>query len=1429
MLRSLKMSRQLFSNRRARWTTLALLSLLLCGAWLAHWQGISQAAANFTGLSGFAAPSITTPPTAAPALLAVKATVAAQPAPADTQQGCTVGCEATVPGTGNTGQPVAFQAAANASGCATTPTYDWDFGDGTPRSNQQNPNKTYDTAGTYNWRLMVSVSSGGTNIDTVAGGAGDGAPAKLSPYISPLAVARDPQNRGVYVVDQGAGTYSLRFINTTNGSVTLAGKEIAAGLNRVLVGYGNDDLIDNLPGNQVSLFDTNGIAVHPSGNLVFFVAQLPARVRALNVSGSQQTFAGKSIGVGNVSTVAEIPDADGLNGLAVNANGDLFVAAAATGTNRVYRITAAGAVSNYAGNGAATNKDQPFTPGPANNIPLLTPRAVELDPAGNLYIADAGHQRIIRVDTSGIASLVVQLTVPSIGIGPYPNGLAWFNGNLYTALGNSQTIVRVTNGQAIVAGKDNQSCDYSSNNCGDGGTATNASFFLLGSSGTPALTNIAADQTGIYIPDQGSIQRGRIRYVNLSNQAVTLAGTTIGPNQVNTIAGSGLASPYDGSPALAGALSVANGVTVDANNNLWISDSSTSRIRFVNRSAAQLTLFAGTPAAKIVPAGAIVSVNKDVGTGQTDNTPANQGGFDTPQGLFANAQGLFIADSKGGPAVGINQNARRTGKLRFINTTANTVTLFPASGSPITVPAGFVRTIAGGSEDAGGIGNGNFALNAKFLAPEDVAVASNGDIYVADAGNKAVRKILGTTGIVSSLNLPAAEYTGLALDGTGRLYIVNNDNGQILRETAAGSGSFNVLGTVTKPHDVAVDATGNAYVTSADHKIFRISSTGAVSTLAGTTAGFDGDGGPAANAKLNIAPTQIGIGTLTPQPFVDVTVGIAINAAGEVFFNDITNNRVRRIGTGEVTCVRTGTITIQGGSNPVPTLTSLSPNARGMGSGAFTLTVTGSGFVQSSQVRWNGEGRQTTFISPTQLTAAIPASDLTSVGPVQVTVFNPEPGGGTSAALPFTVQAANPVPAITGITPNTAAVGTAFTLTINGSNFINGSVIRWEGANRTTTFVNETTLRTEIPASDLTAAGTRDITVFNPEPGGGTSNLARFTITAQNAAPTLTSLQPAFAPVTPANGSAYTVTVNGTGFAINSRVRVNGQDRPTTYLGATQLTAQIPPADLGSAGTLNITVFTPTPGGGVTAALPLTVGTLNVSVSAASFVPHEASSEMIMAMFGVELATGVKVADSVPLPTTLEGTTVKVIDSTGTERLAPLFFVAPGQINYLVPAGTANGTATVVVTAGNNKLSVGTLTVQPVAPSLFTANANGQGVPAAVLFRARASGQQTIEELSTTGPSGNRVPLPIDLGPEGDQVFLILFGTGIRGRSPAQVVCTIGGVATEVPFAAAQGGLVGLDQLNIGAVSRSLIGRGTVDLIINVDGKEANKVQVAFR
>jgi uncharacterized protein (TIGR03437 family) len=135
-----------------------------------------------------------------------------------------------------------------------------------------------------------------------------------------------------------------------------------------------------------------------------------------------------------------------------------------------------------------------------------------------------------------------------------------------------------------------------------------------------------------------------------------------------------------------------------------------------------------------------------------------------------------------------------------------------------------------------------------------------------------------------------------------------------------------------------------------------------------------------------------------------------------------------------------------------------------------------------------------------------------------------------------------------------------------------------------------------------------------------------------------------------------------------------------------------------------------------------------------------------------------------------------------------------------------------------------------VAPGLFSANANGQGVAAAVIFRRRADGSESFEPVARFDQAQGRfVAAPIDLGPETDQVFLILYGVGFRFRSSLSATAvTIGGVNSEVLFAGDAPGFVGLDQCNV-RLSRSLIGRGEVDVILTADGRTANTVGINVR
>src|SRR5690349_15726914 len=224
-------------------------------------------------------------------------------------------------------------------------------------------------------------------------------------------------------------------------------------------------------------------------------------------------------------------------------------------------------------------------------------------------------------------------------------------------------------------------------------------------------------------------------------------------------------------------------------------------------------------------------------------------------------------------------------------------------------------------------------------------------------------------------------------------------------------------------------------------------------------------------------------------------------------------------------------------TNPVPTVTSVSPSSATAGASATSVTVNGSGFIQTSTVQWNQTARPTTFVSSTQLQAAITAADLATAGTAQITVVNPTPGGGTSSASAFTIN--NPAPQVSGISPTTVTiVDGGSTLTVSGSGFVSTSTITWNGTPRTTTFVSSTQLQASLLAADVSVVGTAQIGVSNPAPGGGASSAVNLPIVYP--VPVISSLSPnAVAP----GGSAFTLTVTGNGFAPTSVVQVAGVSR----------------------------------------------------------------------------------------------------------------------------------------------------------------------------------------------------------------------------------------------------------------------------------------------
>jgi len=211
------------------------------------------------------------------------------------------------------------------------------------------------------------------------------------------------------------------------------------------------------------------------------------------------------------------------------------------------------------------------------------------------------------------------------------------------------------------------------------------------------------------------------------------------------------------------------------------------------------------------------------------------------------------------------------------------------------------------------------------------------------------------------------------------------------------------------------------------------------------------------------------------------------------------------------------------------------------------------------------------------------------------------------------------------------------------------------------------------------------------------------------------------------------------------------------------------------------------------------------AVSAASFSADAIAPEAIAASFGTGLATTTMVANTIPLPTELAGTKVRV---NGVP--APLFFVSATQINFLVPAGVLTGAAVVEIVSGDNTLSRGAINLVSTAPSLFTSNASGAGAPAAVVTK------DGVNYAAAGNPDGS--PNPVDAGD-----FLVLFGTGFRRASSSAIKITIGGKDAPVLFAGAQGGFEGLDQMNT-QIPTGI--SGVVDLVVSINGRVANAVKL---
>ena len=558
---------------------------------------------------------------------------------------------------------------------------------------------------------------------------------------------------------------------------------------------------------------------------------------------------GSSFGDGGAATAGQLNTP---NGVALDGSGNLYIAD--WGNERIRKVDSSGNISTVAGNGTFGFSGDG---GAATAARLASPSGVALDALGNLYIADTDNQRIRKVDTSGNISTVAGTgTAGFSGDGGAataarlrsPSGVALDgSGNLYVAdrLNNRIRKVDSSGNISTVAGSGTAGFG------GDGGSATATAARLRSPAG------VTLDGSGnLYIADTSN---HRIRKVDSSGVITTVAG--------------GGSSLGDGGAATAARLRSPSGVALDGSGNLYIADRDNYRIRKVDSS------------------GNISTVAGSARGFSGDGAAATAAQLNGPEDVALDGSGnLYIADTG-------NNRIRKVARAQSADDRT-------------------IETVAGTGTD-GYSGEGGLATAAQLNAPRGVALDDRGNLYIADTNNNRIRWMEphsgnifteagnGTAGFsgdggpagAAQLNQPH----GVALDGSGNLYIADTNNHRIRKvyqrayqrviTTVAGTGTAGYSGDggaataarLNSPSGVAVDGAGNLYIADRfNHRIRKVDSSGNISTVAGTgTAGFGGDGGSATDTAAQLNQPQ----------------DVALDGAGNLYIADRFNHRIRKVDT----------------------------------------------------------------------------------------------------------------------------------------------------------------------------------------------------------------------------------------------------------------------------------------------------------------------------------------------------------------------------------------------------------------------------------------------------------------------------------------------------------------------------------------------------
>jgi peptidoglycan/xylan/chitin deacetylase (PgdA/CDA1 family) len=457
-----------------------------------------------------------------------------------------------------------------------------------------------------------------------------------------------------------------------------------------------------------------------------------------------------------------------------------------------------------------------------------------------------------------------------------------------------------------------------------------------------------------------------------------------------------------------------------------------------------------------------------------------------------------------------------------------------------------------------------------------------------------------------------------------------------------------------------------------------------------------------------------------------------------------------RAGTASVTVV-----------NPAPTLSSIYPSTVDAGSGDTTLLVTGSGFASQSVVHLSDTPLPTTFGSATQLTALIPAAELVTAGMYAARVVTPSPGGGTSNTIDLVVLV---LVAVSPATQSLSATQTQqFTATVTGTanQAVSWSVNDVAGGNAT--------------VGSIGASGLYTAPAIPPSPNVVTVKAASLADPSRSssASVSIDNPLPAIGAVSPfavdAGSPDTTLTISGTGFTPQSTVMLGANTLSTTFGSSTQLTATVPAGQLASAGTLSVTVATPSPGGGTSNTIDLAVlvvvaispATQSLSVTrtqqftaTVTGTANQAVSWSVNDMAGGNAtvgsidASGLYTAPAIPpSPNVVAVKATSVADPTRT---------AEATVTVVNPAPALTSISPTTVNAGSSDT---TLTVTGMG---FTQQSTVQlaGTPITTIFSGSSTQLTAVIPaalLTTPGTSPVRVVTPVPGGGTSNAMSLTIF------------------------------------------------------------------------